>query len=244
MEGTLRFSSPDLSDQVGSGFLGRFHPQTLEFSVSGATYEYVGGNITCVKGLYTCLEIESEGNSYPISNSESFETPAFGDGLDPRCPEKRCDPIEKEVNCVISSNPFCWNQKINQNIDIYFSEGCSVDDTNCVNVVQTRAITSVNVFRRGHSHGCLVRSRITGTNSEGSGFAATYDVDYNNGQISNVYFATAEDHGKNYIQDPVIIVEDAQCRCGTTVTDLTISVGGTGDVSCFPFPELELCSCG
>jgi hypothetical protein len=239
VEGTLRFAS---DDQPGSGFLGRFKPIMLNFSVSGATYQYVGGNITCVKGLYACLEIESEGNSYPISTSKSFEIAEFGDGLDPQCPEKRCDPIEKEVNCVISSNPFCWHHRIDRSIDIYFSEGCSVDDTNCVNVMQARAITSVSVLPWGHSHGCFDSSRITGVDGGGSGFAATYDVDYNTGQIAKAYFLTADDHGNNYVSEPVIKVEDAQCRCGTTVTDIGISVGGTGKLITDyfqPLPKLE-----
>jgi hypothetical protein len=231
VEGTLRFL--DSFEYPGSGFLGRFYPQGLKFSRSGASYVYVGGNIVCAEGLYSCLKIESEGKGYPISSPKSFEVAEFGDGLDPRCPEKRCDPIDKEVNCVISSNQFCWYHKIERKVDVFFSEGCSVDDTNCGNVVQTRSITSVTVFRWGHSHGCFVNSQITGTGGQGTGFSAAYDVDSKTGQISKVSFSKAQDHGKDYDSDPTLMVQDVQCRCGTTVTDLRISVGGTGaDLKC------------
>jgi len=180
-----------------------------------------------------------------VSGGKNFGTIPFASlaqsqlqHLDSDCTEA-CNPYLMEPNCSRVQPEKCFQGTAVGNVEVFYTNGCAREDSECENVVMSNSITKLHLSpvtvlpgkntqvaptKIGHTNNCF-RSGIlkdaAALKPDRERARMVYEAN-TVGQIYEMYFPYATAHGQNYASLPGLIGSDALCRCGTTVTELEI----------------------
>jgi len=195
-----------------------------------------GGDLHCTEP-FTCMKIVSGGKNFGTIPFASLAQSQL-QHLDSDCTEA-CNPYLMEPNCSRVQPEKCFQGTAVGNVEVFYTNGCAREDSECENVVMSNSITKLHLSpvtvlpgkntqvaptKIGHTNNCF-RSGIlkdaAALKPDRERARMVYEAN-TVGQIYEMYFPYATAHGQNYASLPGLIGSDALCRCGTTVTELEI----------------------
>lgn len=225
-----------ITGSVGEGFAAKIEVSDIAS----------GGKLMCSSDFY-CVNISDHGRGYMGTPAKGLTDAGLTD-QDPDC-TLPCDPLRLDHNCTRSLSARCFGRPLGAGkVEVFYTKGCSLDDSDCERFPQTHSISSFTLAPRtelpgtnkqkgattggriGHTNKCFSAGYMfhDGSIAKLSNFSS-FRLDYSigsSGQIESAALRTASAHGFGY-KYPLGIYTGNTPFPGLSLTDAACRCGTT-----------------